>query len=281
MSNCMGTKYCGCCSILSAASTVHRLFQSDSVWCIYVQGWLNREMCTPARTALPLVTQNLGLNPYPHTNADINPELLFKSSVYIHKYWHITFCTLFDKPSGKLPWLWHTLVLKTLPLVACSSTLLVTPTLSHPSPNQEPTNSERKLVFGDLHPSANTDHPTLFLFWELIFHLNVISIFNRAYVKKTNDIKSLNRVRLNMDGASSMLIHVEYTDICILLTSIIRCKQLWKYVRISNGPGVVRRVKTDPPNNRLGWIAWNTIASIFWLAMYTNSCDYIMTLPRG
>ncbi len=28
---------------------------------------------------------------------------------------------------------------------------------------QEPTNSERKLVFGDWHPSANTDHPTHFL----------------------------------------------------------------------------------------------------------------------
>ncbi len=35
-------------------------------------------------------------------------------------------------------------------------------TLSHPSPNQEPTNSERKLVCGDWHPSENTDHPTHF-----------------------------------------------------------------------------------------------------------------------
>ena len=34
----------------------------------------------------------------------------------------------------------------------------------HPSPNQEPTNSERKLVCGDWHPSENTDHPTHFLF---------------------------------------------------------------------------------------------------------------------
>ncbi len=34
---------------------------------------------------------------------------------------------------------------------------------AHPSPNQEPTNSERKLVCGDWHPSENTEHPTHFL----------------------------------------------------------------------------------------------------------------------
>ena len=35
---------------------------------------------------------------------------------------------------------------------------------THPSPDQESTNSERKLVCGDWHPSENTDHPTYFLF---------------------------------------------------------------------------------------------------------------------
>ncbi len=31
--------------------------------------------------------------------------------------------------------------------------------LTDPSPNQEPTNSERELVCGDWHSSKNTDHP--------------------------------------------------------------------------------------------------------------------------
>ncbi len=39
---------------------------------------------------------------------------------------------------------------------------------SHPSPNQEPINSERKLVCGDWHPSENTDHPTHLHTWHLV-----------------------------------------------------------------------------------------------------------------
>ena len=41
---------------------------------------------------------------------------------------------------------------------------IVQQAIAHPSPNQEPTNSELKLVCGDWHPSENTGHPTHFLF---------------------------------------------------------------------------------------------------------------------
>ena len=40
---------------------------------------------------------------------------------------------------------------------------IISATLTHPSPNQEPTDSERELVCGDWHPSGNTNHPIHFL----------------------------------------------------------------------------------------------------------------------